>query len=683
MKELHSLLHRQLKRFFGGIENVPEELQKFINTVNMAYYEFDTDREMLERSLELSSQEMLQTNAEMRAIFHALPDMLFVIDNRGIILDHKTHDDSDTYFKEDSTLIGKRIQDIPEPKVGKAFSEALCRIRSTEEVLTFEYSLTIENRLNHYECRLTPVIENRFIVIVRNITQRKLAEENLRTERDFSRTLVQSSPVFYVALDPDGRVMMMNHAMLNALGYTLNEAVGSDYISTFIPSSDRAEVSRILKQYTWDRNSSPIESRLLAKNGQELLVEWHGRSILNNDGNPDFFFGLGIDITGKRHLEDQLNQALKLEAIGTLAGGVAHDFNNLLMGIQGRTSLMLLDTDKEHNHHEHLQEIEEYIKSAATLTRQLLGFARSGKYDSKPTDLNELIVRTSEMFGRAKKELKIERTLDEQLLAVEVDQGQIEQVMLNLFVNSGQAMPFGGKLHIRTENITLDQNHVKPYGLNPGDYVKISVTDTGVGMDKKTQSRIFEPFFTTKKMGRGTGLGLASAYGIIKNHDGIINVSSNKGKGTTFSIYLPASTKSVITANKTREHIQQGKETIMIVDDEGIVLDVGIKMLESLGYRVISADGGKKAVSLYKKNVGTIDMIILDMIMPEQNGYETFIKLKEINPHVKVLLSSGYSLNGQAQEILNKGCMGFIQKPFTIKDLSIRLQDILKREQTI
>ncbi|HHO76274.1 MAG TPA: PAS domain-containing sensor histidine kinase [Deltaproteobacteria bacterium] len=681
MKDIHSLLQRQLKRFFGGTENIPEELQEFMNAVNIAYREFDIDREMLERSLELSSKEMLQTNAEMRAIFHALPDILFVIDEQGMILDHKMHDDSDAYFKQDDNLIGKRIQDIPEPDVSKVFQDALLRVRSTEKVISFEYSLNIETSINHYEARMTPVIDNRFIVIVRNITQRKIAEENLRAERDFTGTLVQSSPVFYVALNPDGKVIMMNHAMLDALDYTLSEVAGIDFISTFLPSADRAEISKILMQNVWNSDSLPTESRLLAKNGQEILVEWYGRPILKKDGKPDFFFGIGIDITGKRHLEEQLNQARKLEAVGTLAGGVAHDFNNLLMGIQGRTSLMLIDTEQAHPHHEHLQGIEEYVKSAAMLTRQLLGFAKGGKYDAKPTNLNDLLVKTSEMFGRTKKELMIKRTLDENLLAVDVDQGQIEQVMLNLFVNAGQAMPYGGELHILTGNVILDQDYVKPYGLYPGDYVKISVTDTGVGMDEETRARIFEPFFTTKIMGRGTGLGLASAYGIIKNHEGIINVYSSKGQGTTFTIYLPASARAVIREVKPQEHILQGNETILIVDDEQIVLDVGIKMLTSLGYRVFSAGGGNDAVELYKNERDAIDMIILDMIMPELSGGETFIKLKEINPHVKVLLSSGYSLNGQAEEILSNGCMGFIQKPFTIKDLSIRLKEILNKDQ--
>jgi signal transduction histidine kinase len=225
-----------------------------------------------------------------------------------------------------------------------------------------------------------------------------------------------------------------------------------------------------------------------------------------------------------------------MESLGTLAGGIAHDFNNLLMGIQGRTSLMVMDKDYSHPDFEHLKGIEDYVKSAADLTRQLLGFARGGKYEVKPTDINEMIKKSSSMFGRTKKEIKIHEKYQKDVWTVEVDQGQIEQVLMNLYVNAWQAMPGGGELYIETENVTLNEDYVKPYQVEQGNYVKISITDTGVGMDEATRQRIFEPFFTTKEMGRGTGLGLASVYGIIKNHGGFINVYSEKGEGTTFNI---------------------------------------------------------------------------------------------------------------------------------------------------
>lgn len=379
----------------------------------------------------------------------------------------------------------------------------------------------------------------------------------------------------------------------------------------------------------------------------------------------------------KKTLEAQLLVAQRLESIGTLAGGVAHDFNNLLMGIQGRASIMLMKKTPSERDYEHLKGIEEYVKSAAALTRQLLGFARGGKYEVKPTDLNTLLRKQNQMFGRTMKEIRIKEKLEENLWTTEVDQGQIEQVLMNLYVNAWQAMPTGGDLFVQTNNITIDEDYNELYKANPGRYVKISVTDTGIGMDKETQQRIFDPFFTTKEMGRGTGLGLASTYGIIKNHNGFINVYSEVGEGTSFNIYLPISEKLVVRTEQISDIVTKGTETILLVDDEGFILDVGKNLLDSLGYEVRIAQSGKEAIEHYNSNYNIIDIVILDMIMPDLGGGKVFDRLREINPNVKVLLSSGYSVDGQATEILNRGCNGFIQKPFTTNELSKTIRDIL------
>jgi CheY-like chemotaxis protein len=281
------------------------------------------------------------------------------------------------------------------------------------------------------------------------------------------------------------------------------------------------------------------------------------------------------------------------------------------------------------------------------------------------------------MFGRTHKETNIYTKYQEDIWTVEVDQSQIEQVLLNLYINAWQSMPGGGDLYLKTENITLVENYVKLLTIEPGRYVKISVTDTGVGMAEKTQQRIFDPFFTTKEMGRGTGLGLASAYGIIKNHNGIINVYSRKGQGTTFSIYLPVTEKKPIEEIDLDKEVLKGSETILLVDDEAIIIDVSKRMLEKLGYRIVIARSGSEAIEIYKNNRTKIDIVILDMVMPGTGGGEAYDKLKEIAPAIKVLLSSGYSINGKAREILNRGCNGFIQKPFNLKQLSQKIREIL------
>jgi CheY-like chemotaxis protein len=339
-----------------------------------------------------------------------------------------------------------------------------------------------------------------------------------------------------------------------------------------------------------------------------------------------------------------------------------------------------MNKDSSHPDFEHLRGIEGHIESAADLTRQLLGFARGGKYEVKPTDLNELIKKENRMFGRTKKEITIHAKYAENLWSVEIDRGQIEQVFLNLYVNAWQAMPGSGDLYVETENVTLDENYLKPFSAKPGKYVKISVTDTGIGMDKATRERIFDPFFTTKKMGRGTGLGLASAYGIVKNHGGFINVYSEKGHGSTFNIYLPASEKEVMKEKTVGSDALRGSETVLLVDDEDMIIDVAEEVLKQLGYNVLVARSGKEAIEIYEENKERIDMVILDMIMPDISGGDTYDRMKEMDPDVKVLLSSGYSINGQAKEILDRGCNGFIQKPYKMRQLSQKLREILDKK---
>jgi len=379
-------------------------------------------------------------------------------------------------------------------------------------------------------------------------------------------------------------------------------------------------------------------------------------------------------------MQKRLAESEKFRALGQMATGVAHDFNNLLMGIQGNTSLMLLEIGSSHPHYERLKNIEQSVKSGAELTKQFLGFSRDGKYGVKPTDPNDLIEKSSRMFGRTKKEINIHIKYQKDIWAVEVDQGQIEQALLNLYVNAWQAMPGGGELYIATQNITLDKRFTRPYQVTAGKYVKISVTDTGVGMDEATQQRIFEPFFTTKEMGRGTGLGLASVYATIQNHGGIIKVSSKKGQGTTFTIYLPASEKEVIVEKGPPEELLKGTGTVLLVDDEDIIIDVGQGILKALGYKVLVARGGKEAIDVYKANKDRIDIVILDMIMPGMGGGETYDRMKEINPDIKVLLSSGYSIDGQATGILERGCDGFIQKPFTMRELSGKIRKVIEKK---
>ncbi|UCD88706.1 MAG: PAS domain S-box protein, partial [Desulfobacterales bacterium] len=360
-----------------------------------------------------------------------------------------------------------------------------------------------------------------------DISERKQAEKALLESEEKYRNLVENAndAIFVIQ---DGMVKFPNSKLEDVTGYTMEELSAIQFANLIHPEDRDMVLERRKKRLMGENPPSIYSFRLINKSGEKLWVQINTAFIMW-EGTPATINFIR-DITEQKRLESQLQQIQRMESLGTLAGGIAHDFNNLLMGIQGRASLMLMDVDSHHHYVEHLKGIEDSVKSAADLTKQLLGFARGGKYEVKPTDLNEVATKTSKMFGRTKKELTIHQKRQDDIWAVEVDQSQIEQVLLNLYVNAWQSMPGEGEIYLETENVLLDADFVEPYSLAPGKYVKISVTDTGIGMDKVTQARIFDPFFTTKEMGRGTGLGLASAYGIIQNHGGFIDVHSNRGQ---------------------------------------------------------------------------------------------------------------------------------------------------------
>ena len=509
---------------------------------------------------------------------------------------------------------------------------------------------------------------------------------NLRDAEEQSRykELLENVDDAVYILDQKGNVLEANEAAYAQLGYQPEQFFEFN-LTDFIPADDAALIINQLGSNIDPKNLKKVtvETSHAKKSGDPVPVEIHSRAITYRGRNV--ILNVARDIAArieaekeKKHLERQLIHSQKMEAVGTLAGGIAHDFNNLLMGIQGYISLMRLQTDPEDPNDEYIQGIENAVMNAANLTNQLLGFARKGKYTLKQTSLNTIVENSTKMFTRTRKEIVTHKNLQDKLWSVRVDPGQIEQVLINLYLNAWHAMTDGGDIYIQTENIFLSEEYCKPFEVPQGNYVKVSVTDTGVGIDQDIIERIFEPFFTTKDVGKGTGLGLASAYGIIKNHNGIIRVYSEKNHGTTFNVYLPASDQEEVEAVEVSTEMVKGTEAILLVDDEEGTIRVEKLMLRELGYQVVPALSGKEAIELYKEKMIDLDLVALDMIMPEMNGKDTYDALKKINPDVKVLLVSGYSLNKQIEELMAQGCNGFIQKPFDIVQLSQKLREVLE-----
>ncbi|MFZ5573139.1 MAG: response regulator [Thermodesulfobacteriota bacterium] len=532
-----------------------------------------------------------------------------------------------------------------------------------------------------YLVSCTPVLDQRGAVseivhTATDISGRKAAEAALAEREKLYRSYFEDALSGDYISTPEGTLIDCNPAFVEMFGFPSREAaMTTDMRRIYDSPVDR---TAFIDQLTKEKKLVRKELSMKRLNGERIHVLENVVGTFDEKGELLRFKGYLIDISDQKKLEAQLRQAAKMEAIGTLAGGIAHDFNNMLMAIQGNASLALADSDRSSEVHARIENIIQCVRDASQLTMKLLGFARGGKYDVTATDMNQLILKTYETFGRTKKDIRFFRQLENPIWTVEVDRVQIEQVLLNLYVNAWQAMPGGGSLYIHSQNMVLQEDLTAPYNAEPGRYVKVSVTDTGVGMEPAVLERVFEPFFTTKEIGRGTGLGLASAYGIVQNHKGFIMVKSELGVGSTFTIFLPASKKKAAPAASADHHPHaRGSETILLVDDEAVNIDVTRRILEKLGYHPLWADNGFAALDIYRQNKAGIDLVILDLIMPDMSGAETYDRLKEINPRVKVLLSSGYSIDGTAAAMLSQGCKGFIQKPFTVEKLSQKIRRIL------
>jgi PAS domain S-box-containing protein len=633
-----------------------------------------TDRKQMEERLRKVSK-------EWEIIFHAIghPTLILAPDCT-ILAANRTA--ADALKKSPEEIVGKTCYELfhltgaPPPQ---------CPLQKTVSAGRAE---TAEIRVEAIgrDCLVssTPVYDEggnleKVIHIATDVTEKVIAERALRESEKKYREIFEEAIEGIYQYTPEGRFITVNPALARMAGYESPEemvsAIADIGRDLYVRREDRLEFREIIER---DGIVSGFETEFHKKGGGTVFAVLSARCVRDGRGNVLHYEGIAEDVTNRKRLESQLLHAQKMEAIGTLAGGIAHDFNNILMGILGHASLLAMETAADGPRSDRVKGIEALVQSGAHLTRQLLGFARGGPQDFKPVDLNEILEKTATLFGRTKKDVTVHRKYERDLWTVEADRGQIEQVLMNLFVNAWQAMPAGGDLYLETANTVLDGKYVEPYRTAPGRYVRVSVTDTGVGMDEKTKERLFEPFFTTREAGRGTGLGLSIVYGIVRNHNGMINVYSEKGHGTTFHVYLPASQKEVQRKTGFAEAPLRGTETLLIVDDEDVIVNVTKEMLESLGYRVLAARSGQEAIGIYEAGRKEIALVILDMVMPGMGGEETFERLKKIDGDVKVILSSGYSRNGQVGRIMEGGCRAFLQKPFLMADLSRTVREVLE-----
>lgn len=522
--------------------------------------------------------------------------------------------------------------------------------------------------------------------IAEDVTERKRAEYELSESEERYRELVENARDIIYQHDLKGNYTSTNKAGQQLTGYSLEETLALNMVDTVAP--EYLEKAReMLRLKLAGETVTAYELEILTKDGSRIPVEANTRLVYQN-GVPVGVQGIARDITERKRLEralgeseEQLRQSQKLEAIGQLAGGVAHDFNNLLTAINGYSALALRRVGKDHPITPYLEEIKKAGDRAANLTRQLLAFGRKQLLQPLALNLNDIVSDMIKLLKRLiGEDIQLVTKPGVTLKQIKADPGQLEQVLVNLVVNARDAMPRGGIVTIETANTTLDATYASRHlDAIPGEYVMLAISDTGTGMDQKTQSRIFEPFFTTKAKDKGTGLGLSTVYGIIRQSGGSIWVYSELGTGTTFKVYLPLDDEEPRQAGVTAsvEPIKRGSETVLLVEDEDMVRKLASELLAESGYTVLEANGGEAAIHLGKEHKARIDLLITDVVMPKLSGKEVAEQLQAIHPETRVLFMSGYTDEAIVHHGIVDSGIAFIQKPFSERALAQKIRDVL------
>ena len=509
---------------------------------------------------------------------------------------------------------------------------------------------------------------------------KNLYEKSKKAEERY-RSFLDSSADAIAIFDFKGSIRYLNPAFTTLFEWTLEEARGNPI--PMIPESEQKKTTAMVRALIQKGVSyHGFETKRKRRDGRLLDVSISASRVDDHQGKRSGVLVTFRDISERKSLEAQLLHAHKMEAIGTLAGGIAHDFNNILQAISGYSQILMMGKKTADPDYSKLEAIERSSHKASELTKQLLVFSRKAQSALRQMDLNHSIRMACRMLERTiPKMIRIELKLDKSLKYINADAVQIEQIVMNLGINARDAIPEGGRLILETRNVYLDESYCMTHvGSVAGEYVQMRITDTGCGMDAWVLEHIFEPFFTTKETGKGTGLGLAMVYGIVKNHGGYIHCSSQPGEGTCFEIYFP--TLQAVAAERTEKqtpdhHVAGGNEKILLVDDEITILEVVKDMLDRFGYATLTAKSGEEAIEIFESRKGPIDLVVLDLNMPGIGGHKCLEELLKLDTAVKVIIASGYSADKKVRETLRAGAAGFIHKPYKYEDMLQKVREVL------
>ena len=620
--------------------------------------------------LKQAESDVRDSEQKLRAVLNAIPDQLFLFSRDGHCLDEKADRLNPKATKK---FIGKTVIEIFPDPLAQRFQTMISLTNRTAEVQTFEYQQEKDGKLRDFEARLVRSTAGQILCLIRDITERKRYESDLQKSESKFRILLESASQAIVLVNVHGRITLVNSQTEHLFGYSRDELIHQP-MEILLPFVNRGK-NHLLSQNNFRHFSTDIpkgthELTGMRKDGGEFPFEIRFSQVEMFEG--PFIMALITDISSRKKLESRLRRVEKLEAIGQLAGGIAHDFNNVLAGIIGLSELSLRRIGKDDPVYENIKLIIKKSESAADLVRKLLMFSRQQHIAKHLLNLNQIVLSNKKLLQRyLGEDIHLIVHLADDLHLINSDTSAMDQMITNLCINARDAMPDGGELTIQTKNIVIKNNEKD---IPIGEYVLLIIADTGIGMSSEVQKHIFEPFFTTKELGQGTGLGLATVYGLVQQHEGYIQFSSQLGEGTVFKIYFPIvlEDKSFIHLTGGNNAIKGGKETILLVDDQIDILTTSKETLESYGYKVLIAGNGIQALEIFEKYHDIIDLVISDVVMPDMDGIELRMLGQQIKPNIKFLLMSAFSPKLENEE-------GYLLKPFLGSQLARKVREVLDK----